>query len=380
MKAGLDEKGFRRKQYYEIEEDLFVRAKNYFGEGINTSVRSPLGMFLRVIAWSLSLLWQLAEQVYNQSFLRYAEGVSLDYLVELGDIKRFQAENSRGEITIYGQEGKLIPRGFLVSTASGISYRTTEDALIQNGYSTVSIEAIEKGEKGNIPSGSINQIINPEFGIDRIENKAETQFGRNIETDYELRERYRLSFSSGGTATIAAIRSKLLSISSVKSAIVLENDTMQSVDGIPPKSIKVIVQGGEDQEVAQAILDTKAAGIHTSGDTVVSVKDDSGLMKEIRFQRARQIVIFCKVRILKNKEFKADEDEINKVISSYFNALKMGEKVVHSMLISTVFQKVSGIDDLTISLSKTESNYQKENIEMQKMEIASVNVVEVIII
>lgn len=45
MKAGLDEKGFRRKQYAEIEEDMFIRARNLFGEDINLSVRSPLGIF-----------------------------------------------------------------------------------------------------------------------------------------------------------------------------------------------------------------------------------------------------------------------------------------------------------------------------------------------
>lgn len=381
MKAGLDEKGFRRKQYAEVEEDLFVRAKNLFGEDINLSVRSPLGIFLMIVAWSLSLLWQLAEQVYNQSFLRTAEGSSLDHLVELGHIRRFQAQKSRGEITIHGQANKLIREGFVVSTVSGIKYKTLRDAVISSeGTVVVPIEALEVGGEGNVAEGFIKKIINPEVGITSVMNNKQTHSGRDIESDYELRERYRLSPARGATGTGDAIRSRLLSLANVKSALVLENDTMNPVDSVPPKAIKVIVLGGLDNEIAQAILETKAAGIQTAGDTALSIPDTGGASKEIRFQRAKPLKVQCEVTITRSSEFNSDETAVKKVIKEYFSALKMGEDVIYSSLLSTVFTKISGIKDLDLSITKQGSKGSKENIEISVDEVAEVEIRSVSIV
>ena len=380
MKAGLDEKGFRRKQYAEIEEDMFIRARNLFGEDINLSVRSPLGIFLRIIAWSIGLLWQLAEQVYNQSYLRKAEGVSLDYLVELANIKRHQAARSQGDIKIYGQPNKLIKVGFLVSTAGGIKYKTLKDATIEsNGYVIVPIEAVEYGESGNVETGLINKILNPETGITKVENTMGTHSGRDIESDYELRNRYELSFANGGSATVDAIRAKVLSIPSVKSAIVLENKTMSEVNSIPPKSIMVVVQGGTDKAVAHAILDTKAAGIDTAGDVVQNIPDAAGLMKEIRFQRAKKVLIYVKITAKKSPISNLTEDAIRQAVASYFNGLKMGQDVVYSQLLTSLFSNIQELHDLDISISKTQSDYHKENIEIEISEMATPEITELVI-
>lgn len=380
MKAGLDEKGFRRKQYAEIEEDMFIRTRNLFGEDINLSVRSPLGIFLRVIAWSIGLLWQLAEQVYNQSYLRKAEGVSLDYLVELANIKRHQAARSQGDIKIYGQPNKLIKVGFLVSTAGGIKYKTLTDATIEsNGYVIVPIEAVEYGESGNVETGLINKILNPETGITKVENTMGTHSGRDIESDYELRNRYELSFANGGSATVDAIRAKVLSIPSVKSTIVLENKTMEIVNSIPPKAIMVVVQGGTDKAVAQAILDTKAAGIDTAGDVVQNIPDAAGLPKEIRFQRAKKVTIYVKITATKSRESNLDEDVIRQAIASYFNGLKMGDDIVYSQLLTFLFSNIQTLQDVDISVSKTKSDYQKRNIEIDVSEMATPEITELVI-
>lgn len=380
MKAGLDEKGFRRKQYAEIEEDMFIRARNLFGADINLSVRSPLGIFLRVIAWSIGLLWQLAEQVYNQGYLRKAEGAALDYLVELANIKRHQAAKSHGDIKIYGQPNKLIKAGFLVSTAGGIKYKTLKDATIEStGYVIVSIEAVEYGDSGNVETGLINKILNPETGITKVENPKETNSGRDIESDYELRNRYELSFATGGSATVDAIRAKVLSIPSVKSAVVLENKTMEVVGSIPPKAIMVVVQGGTDKEVAQAILDTKAAGIQTAGDVVHTIPDASGLPKEIRFQRTRKVTVYIKIAATKSIEGNLNEDGIRQAISSYFNGLKMGDDIVYSSMLTFIFSHIQGLKDIDLSISKTKADYHKKNIEIDIAETAVPEIVELVI-
>jgi Baseplate J-like protein. len=89
--------------------------------------------------------------------------------------------------------------------------------------------------------------------------------GLDRETDRELRERYYLSLAAGGAATIDSIRAAVLKVPGVRTARVFQNPTMEFDDeGRPPKSVEVVVLGGADGDVAQAIHDTIAAGIESS--------------------------------------------------------------------------------------------------------------------
>lgn len=71
----LDEHGFKRKTYDELLTDMESKAKELFGEDINLSSHSALGVFLRIIAWFMALIHELAERVYNSGFISSADGV-----------------------------------------------------------------------------------------------------------------------------------------------------------------------------------------------------------------------------------------------------------------------------------------------------------------
>ena len=66
---GLTERGFLRPSYADLLDAFEVKAKELFGSTVNLSVRSPLGIFLRIFAWFAGLTWQLAEDVYNSGFI-----------------------------------------------------------------------------------------------------------------------------------------------------------------------------------------------------------------------------------------------------------------------------------------------------------------------
>ena len=116
----LDSNGFKRKQYFEIVADMQTRARNLFGENINLTDRSPLGIFIQVLAWSIALLWQLAEKVYYSAFVDTSEGNSLDYAVRKGGVTRRGAEKATATQRFAGDNGTVIPLGFLVGTETEI--------------------------------------------------------------------------------------------------------------------------------------------------------------------------------------------------------------------------------------------------------------------
>lgn len=48
---GLTSAGFRRPTYNELLDTLEHKARELFGATANLTVRSPLGLFLRIFAW-----------------------------------------------------------------------------------------------------------------------------------------------------------------------------------------------------------------------------------------------------------------------------------------------------------------------------------------
>ena len=74
---GVTERGFHRPTYVELLNALEYKARELFGDKANLTVRSPLGIFLRIFAWMLNILFAVMEDVYNSRFVDTAVGVSL---------------------------------------------------------------------------------------------------------------------------------------------------------------------------------------------------------------------------------------------------------------------------------------------------------------
>ena len=74
-----------------------------------------------------------------------------------------------------------------------------------------------------IPANTLTVIETPVGGWDSVTNENDAITGRDIETDTALRQRYKASLQVVGAGTVDAIRSKLLQVSGVSEAFVLEN-------------------------------------------------------------------------------------------------------------------------------------------------------------
>ena len=72
---GLTEKGFYRPTYVEILNALEYKARELFPDKVNLTIRSPIGIFLRIYAWMLNILFSVIEDVYNSRFIDTAAGI-----------------------------------------------------------------------------------------------------------------------------------------------------------------------------------------------------------------------------------------------------------------------------------------------------------------
>ena len=252
---GLNKDGFNRMRYADIIAEMNSRARSVFGADVNLSEFSPLGMFFKVIAFSMAIIWQLAEYVYYGAYKDTAEGYQLDGVCQYIGVKRRKASYATGTVTFTGIPGTVIPLFFIVS-AGDHQFWTQQIATIPVGGTVdVPIRAIELGNTSNVLAGTITTIVNPlpDMGVTAVTNALGTTGGADVETDESLRARYDESISLGGASTTSAIEAELLQVQNVVDARVIENVTMATVGGVPAKAFESTVYGGTNADIADAI-------------------------------------------------------------------------------------------------------------------------------
>lgn len=387
---GLLPEGFRRRRYADVITSMESRARNLFGDNVNLTERSPLGLFIRVVAWSIGILWQVAENVYNSAFVDTATGTSLDKVGLYIGITRRPAEYATGEITITGDDTTVIPEGFVVGTADDILFETTAEAVIGAGGSvTASIIAQEAGTTGNVPAATITEIINPAVGIDAVTNAEQLAGGRNRETDAEFRDRYIQSVAIGGASTVDSIRAALLQTEGVRAAIVIVNNTMlDDAAGRPPKSIECYTLGGDPEDIAAVILATKAAGIQAYGSESETVQDEAGQDHIIGYTPATEIPIYVVVDVTATAAFPTDGAELMRTAilqyiggtdedGSVYTGLSMGEDVIYTKIIEACYSVV-GVADVSVKVNTTGLPVTEQvNIAIAFTEVAETNFADV---
>jgi uncharacterized phage protein gp47/JayE len=379
----LDSQGFKRKRYADLIVEMEAKARELYGETVNTSERSPLGILLRIFAWFLSKPWEKAEDVYYSAYINTAQGIQQDRLGPYVGITRIPEQFAEGSVSFTGVAGYTIAAGFSVRTQSGKYFTTLSNATLDGaGLGTALIRASEPGVRGNVAVGTIIEIVNPNPNVTSVTNPSAATGGREKETDPEFRERFQLSVSGGGASTVDSIRGALLRVQGVRAATIIENNTLSTdLAGRPGKSFQAYVLGGDADEIAQSILGTKAAGIESYGEVSRTVADLSGSQHIIKFSYAEEVAIHINVDITRNDQYPADGDaQIRSAIIRYiggeaadgslYSGLGMGNDVIYTKLISAIF-KVEGVEDVSLEAATT-GGYSSENIVVLSNQVAQV--------
>lgn len=392
-KYGVTKEGYIRKTYLEFLEDLEQLAIKLFGNEIDLSPDNPLGKLIQIMAWYGSTAEETNEDIFLNQFIIFAEGKALENGVKNIGITRKAAQpsviNKTDQVIIKGQPGKEIIKGFQVGTPEGVIFTTTERKTIkEDGTASVKLIALQTGKGTNVAAGTINTIINPEMGIDSVENLTAAVNGTDIETDEELKARYFKSLSIGGNSTRESIEAALLNLEEVIDAKVTENTKMIEVDGTPPKSIAPLVYGGNEEEIALAIMKSKAAGIRSYGAIEKTVQDSRGEEHIIGFTIPQEQNIYLKVTIERDTGYEGDEQVKTSIIKyiggqdqdqAYYKGLQLGESVVVNKIIAAIACD-SKIKDLSVEISTTPGDYAAANIPIEKDQIATTDPEKVVIV
>jgi len=370
----LDKNGFKRKTYQDLKEDLENKFKEKFGGNINISSKSAFGMLIAIFAWFLSLIWELAESVYNSAYSSKAEGVQLDRLATNRLMSRDLESESSVELVFTGMPSTLIEEQTQFATEKFIYFYLVEDVILdENGNGSGQAVSVEKGINTNVAANTITMQAQPNENVYTVNNPLSATGGRDAETDTELRERLINSPAIEGNTTLNSIISKLNDTSGVRSSTVLSLNPV----------VHAYVLGGNREDVANTLFNCVAAGIDTIGSEEVTVTDISGNNHIVRFDYAVEVDIKLRISIQANTSFPSDGiadikqlliQEIGgkDAVGVDWKGLAMGKPVIYSHLFSYVYE-TAGIDDVTIEVAKNEGAFTMGNLALESYEIARTN-------
>lgn len=349
--AGLTPTGFDQKSLEEILTEIETEQLATIGPALNQEATSIVGQINGIFAAKLAELWEVALAVYQSAYPDGASGVPLDNVAAITGAVRLPATKSAVVLRCSGTPGTILPVGRVASAVpAGDRFASVSAAVIGGGgFVDVPFQAEQFGPI-IANAGTVTAIETPVAGWASVTNILDAIVGRNVETDADFRQRRLLLLTRSGDATVDAIRADVLAVAGVTACFVYENTSLVTdVDGVPAKAFETVVIGGTNQDVGEAIFASKPAGIHTYGNTFVTVTDSQGFDHTINFTRPVQRNLELQITVDRDAAtFPLDgSDQIKNALVAFVNALPIGADVIRNELFGPIFE-IAGVDDVTV--------------------------------
>lgn len=262
-------------------------------------------------------------------------------------------------------------------TASTNALILSENLTTETVTTIITFGTVDTGDI-LIPDGVISNIVKADTGLLEVVNLCGYISGRDEESDIRFRQSYADKIFNRSSNMLESIRSAILNnVLGVHSVATYENATHawyvdgeyidpKSVVGTPPgyivrppHSIEIVVDGGNSQEIAQQILDNKAGGINTVGDTVVILPGKYDEEIPIRFNRPETIYTWFHLGIVLNLAEALPPnyvDLLREVVLENMGAMNAGKDVIPQQFMSQLYKACSGIGYIDIRLYATTSS------------------------
>ncbi|EPS48981.1 putative bacteriophage protein [Clostridium botulinum CFSAN002367] len=279
----IDKTGLHMPTYIDVRDRLVEDAKSIFGQDIYLGEDSQDYQWIATVSEKIYDAFQISQSVYNNRAPNTAIGTGLDSIVKINGIKRKAKDYSKCPVIISGVKNTTIKNG-IVTDKGNIKWILPYTVTIpESGQIEVMAVCQIPGPIVANP-GDITEIYNPTFGWNGVYNEVNAELGAYVEEDPKLRKRQSQSTAQASLTILEGTSGAVAQVKKVKRSRVYENDTNQ-IDqlGLPPHSITVVAEGGEDKEIAEAIRIHKGIGCYTNGDVSIKIKGIEG--PPIRFFR-----------------------------------------------------------------------------------------------
>ena len=322
-------------------EELYEQMRADFSARIGTAVGDGCDLAARMYALAAQIyaLQVHSDWVRRQCFPQTAQGENLDHHAQMRSLERKKATRAAGVVRFCAQIAaetvRSIPAGTVCMTAGLVRFETAQDAVLAAGemWVDVPVQAVEPGQAGNVPAGSITAMAVAPVGIASCTNLAPCSGGVDEEDDESLRARILDTFRSLPNGTNAAYYRQLaLSDDEVAAAVVVSRPRgVGSVDvvvsshaGVPGEELlnRLSASIGEQREIA---VDVQVlAPVEEAANVAAAVAAEDGYS-------------FEEVRI-----------RVEQALAAFFNGRLLGKGVRVAELNSLIFQ-LEGVQNVKLS-------------------------------
>ncbi len=298
-----------------IKEFLIEKFKAIYNLPADTdfSSNTPDGQIIELFSTICYEYWNiLGRNIYSSQFWSTAVGSQLDLHAFFKNITRRQGTFTLQDIeiiadrnvTLQGLDGdfeNLNATAYTVQNDTGQQFLLVNTATLVAGTYTLQFRAKERGQIITTPN-TLTDPVDIILGVVSVNNPtAQTSMGSSTETDAEFRARGNISNNSTEQNSVLGMEAGLINLPNVVDVRVLENDSNTiDANNIPPNGTWVIIEGGDDNAIAEKIFEKKGWGSQ-KGTVSINITKPDGSSKTILFDRQINQNLFVKFDIKRTR-------------------------------------------------------------------------------
>lgn len=208
----------------------------------------------------------------------------------------------------------------------------------------VAMRSVDEGPIQAIARG-LTEITSEIAGWNTATNLQNAAIGVSEMGDEDFRIFRDQEAQGEGTGTPESIQSKALKLTGVTTAVCFSNPGEEpDADGLDGHCVELLVEGGDDGDIAAMLLSNVAGGIGTRGNTSAVAVDAEGKSHTMRFSRPVVVPIYVDVTLTKNSGTYVGDTAVRTLVAGLTATLGIGSDAVASRVSAQVFQATGVVD------------------------------------
>ena len=331
-----------------LMNELGLIFQKTYSNDFKVDKRSQWYMFMFPIVYLLTLKIQGVQSALDQNNIWKAEDVNLDDLLAGNfNFRRKHASYSKVKVKVRGTVGTNLNIGDLViQSTNDVNFILNESGVIgSSGEVTLKFISNIPGVVGNKEEVELIKYLSTKNGVYSFDTFENATGGADTETDNEYRARWFISNKSSEW-NINGIYSEVLNVDGVADVYVDENVEPISQNGLSPKSVVVVVSGGRNEDIAEAIFKKVDHSIETIGNVEVYVNDIQNIPRRVRFYRPTTTNIEYTISYVVADSQVVDVNDLKILVENYLKGLKLGSYITSDECNKSFIRPAFGTDKI----------------------------------
>lgn len=227
---------------------------------------------------------------------------------------------------------------------------------------------------------SLNSVASgANINLKSVTNPYLTYASVSVESDEKAKVRWFNAKAQNGYGEYDHLQTALTMVDGVKFVNIQTNITSSSSGERVNQGVAIVVDGGDDQEIAQAIFNNIAVGTATNGLVESVASDILGVGHIVKFSRPVYVPIRVSMSLKALPNFPTNgKNIIKQSIVDWFNELQVGEDILYSRLFNPI-NRVDGFSVNNLKIGRVGGNFGVNDVTLKYNELATIKADDILI-